>query len=378
MTIPEVFVTPLVRHFGPTEEAELVRTLSRLERTTTVRCAGRPDELCLDRDGRLPSGFHYTESAFRQVCTIAARGLYQVVLDLAGIWRPGVTAPGDYSFAGAIELFNSVIRRRFQSRFAGKVQLVRDVDPVIRLVDGIIGPKYRYLENRVLYDMAREAAASARPALVFRGAVLAGRHFMVRYTTRAPLCAVTIDRNPEPFYGGYHFSNSEIAGEASVRAARLLLHDPTGNSSLERAGKGRLAHIGKEFERRLARLFQATVGTTQDPAVVRRRIEAALATSLGLGGTEAAHAARVEHLSLVLHRYSIPRPLAYRMVVATANYGHGPVGKPRPPSSQVLVGRTVYDLYTALTREAGDQPVSLRETIEEAAHGLLAGKIRLG
>jgi hypothetical protein len=117
----QLFVAPEPRYFDAHAEATLTAELARLERTTVIRHVGSAADLCLDADGFLPGGFIYTESAFKQVCTIAARGLDPLVQDLAGVNR-GEGLRGDYSFTGAIELFNAVIRRRFRGRFDGKVR----------------------------------------------------------------------------------------------------------------------------------------------------------------------------------------------------------------------------------------------------------------
>jgi hypothetical protein len=377
MITNNIFVLPEPRYFGAAAEDDLAKELARLERVTRVKHVGGHPELCLDRDGSLPDGYRYTEAAFKQVCALAAKGLYPLVVDLSGIYRPAATARDDYSFAGAIELFNAVIRRRFRGRFSGRARVVKNT--ALRLVDGVLGPKYNYLENRTVYDMAKDAVSSSMSRVLFHEAALAGRRIMIRFAHRRPLFEVpAAGPGVESFYGGYHFSNSEIAGEASVRAAVLLLRRPSDTVALGRFGAGRLAHTGKDFGKKLGKMFQAVLAVPQDGAALRRRVEALRAAGLGLGGTEPERDAQLDYLSLVLHRQNIPRTLARRIVVSAMNYGSSdPAGRPRILARDVLDRRTAYDLYTALTREARELPLSVRETAEQAAYGLLTGKIKL-
>jgi hypothetical protein len=379
MIINSIFVVPEPRRFGADAEKALAAELTQLERVTSVKHVSGAGELCLDREGRLPGGYRYTEAAFKQVCSLAARGLYQLVIDLSGIYRQTGTLRNDYSFDGAVDLFNAVVRRRFRGRFDGKARMVRNTDQAHRLVDGVLGPKYNYLENRTVYDMAKDAVASGPVRVRFHEAALAGRRIAIRFAHRAPLFEIPlVGHGVESFYGGYHFSNSEIAGEASVKAAILLLRQPSDTIALGKFGKGRLAHTGKDFGKKLNKMFQAVLSIPQDAKTLRERVEAIREAGLGLGGTEQERDDRLEYIALMLHRQDIPKSLAGRIAVSAMNYGsYDVVGKPRMLTREVLGRRTVYDLYTALTREAKELPLSVRESVEQAAYGLLNGKIKL-
>jgi hypothetical protein len=367
-----LYVTPEARHFAPGDEPALRDTLAALERRTLVRDVGASADLCLDDKGCLPGGYRYTASAFRQVCTMACRGLYQAVVDVAGVHRAPGMSLDDCSFADAVALFNAVIRRRFRTRFASGVRLVRDADPKSPRVDGVLGPRYHHLENSTVYAMARDTAAQAS----FQGATLAGRRFMLRFVGRKPLFAREVPGfGAESFSAGYHFSNSEIAGEASVRAALLLIRAPTGTASLSRFGSGRLAHTGKNFPQRLNRMIQQVLAATLDPARLRAMVEALPATALGLGGADTEYNAQVDHLVSRINGQRVPLPLARRAVAAMMARGaYDATGQLRQVTRETLARRNAYDLYIALTREADGLPIGQREAIEQAAHGLLTGK----
>jgi hypothetical protein len=379
MKTRSLFVTPESSYFGPADEAGLAKALTALERSSSVKHVNGSRDLCLDKEGTLPGGYRYTEAAFKQVCAIAARGLYQIVLDLSGIYRRGAASRDDYSFDVAVDLFNTVVRRRFNGRFNGKARVVRNTDPALRVVDGVLGPKYNYLENRNIYDMSRDAVASSQAKVVFHEAAVAGRRLMIRYAHKRPLFEVKVaGHDADAFHGGYHFSNSEIAGESSVKASVLLLRMPADTASIGRFGRGRLAHTGKDFGKKLNRMFQAVLSIPQDPAATRKRVDAMIAAPLGLDVPEQEREAQLGYIARALYHEDIPRALAGRIAVSAMQYGsHDDIVKPRPMTREVCAGRTVYDLYNALTREARELPLAVRETVERAAYGLLNGKIKL-
>jgi hypothetical protein len=227
--------------------------------------------------------------------------------------------------------------------------------------------------------MARDAVAASTARVRFHEAALAGRRFMVRFVHRQPLFKIAVPNwGTEEFFGGFHFSNSEIAGEASVRAAVLLLRMPTGTVALGRFGKGRLPHVGKDFSKKLGRMFQAVLSIPQDVATVRARVMGLHDVPLDLGGPEAEREAQLDYLALVLHRQGIPKTLARRIAISALHYGSYESGdRPRRLDAGVIGRRDAYDLYTALTREAQHLPLSVRETAEQAAYGLLYGKVKL-
>ena len=75
---------------------------------------------------------------------------------------------------------------------------------------------------------------------------------MLRFVHTKPLFA--IGAGGEDFSGGYHISNSEIGGEASVRVTTLLYRHHTTTTALGPfPGRGPLAHTGKDFAKRLKR-----------------------------------------------------------------------------------------------------------------------------
>jgi hypothetical protein len=227
-------------------------------------------------------------------------------------------------------------------------------------------------------EMARDAVNSCPARVKFHEAILAGRRLMVRYVHARPLFEADAPSGVDAFHGGYHFSNSEVAGEASVKAAVLLANMPGGTASLGLSDRGKLAHTGKDFGKRLAKMFGAVLAVPQDAADLRRRVEALRALPLGLGGDTARRDAQLEYLTIAIHGQDVNRSSARRIAVSAMSRGaHDPPNRHHTPSREVLASRDAYDLYRAMTREAVDLPLAAREPIERAAYDLLTGKFRL-
>ncbi|HEY2158944.1 MAG TPA: hypothetical protein VGH33_25160, partial [Isosphaeraceae bacterium] len=184
----ELYVYPESLAYGAAQEAALAAKLAATDRVTQTPYVGALAQLQLDHEGRLPGGYRYTLTAFKQVCGLACPGLHQAVVDLSGVRRTSVQPRYDYSFPDAVEVFNKALRIRYAERFDGKVRLIKDVDR--RLVEGVMGPKYNYLENRALYDIVRDAMASSPVKTRFLEAVLEGRRLLVRFVHARPLFAL--------------------------------------------------------------------------------------------------------------------------------------------------------------------------------------------
>jgi hypothetical protein len=372
-----LYIDPETVVYAEGEEAALAARLVATDRVTQTPYVGALAQLQLNHEGQLPGGYRYTSTAFKQVCGLACPGLHQAVVDLSGIRRTSMQPRCDYSFADAIEIFNRALRIRYQERFDGKVRLIKDVNQ--RLVEGVMGPKYNYLENRTLYDIAKDAMATSPARVRFLEALLEGRRLLLRFVHDRPLFAV--DTHPgadgERFSGGYHISNSEIGGEASVRVTTLLYRHRAATTSLGPfPGRRPLAHIGKDFAKKLNRVFAGAMAVHQDGKLLAQRVRQLMALPLELGHDEEQREERLDDLSLLLHRQNIPRGLARRIILATISYGSDPSGPlPRAPE-RLRRGRTWFDLYSTLTRESRGLDMTVMEAVEQAAFQILLGRVR--
>jgi hypothetical protein len=372
-----LYVYPESVTYAEGEENALVAKLITIDRVTQTPYVGSLAQIQLDHEGRLPGGYRYTSTAFKQVCGLACPGLHQAVVDLSGIRRTSLQPRYDYSFADAVEVFNKALRIRYQERFDGKIRLIRDVNR--HLVEGVMGPKYNYLENRAIYDLSRDAMASSPVKVRFLEAVLEGRRLLLRFVHDRPLFVVATSpgADGEKFSGGYHISNSEIGGEASVRVTTLLYRHRSATTALgPYPGRGPLAHTGKDFAIKLKRIFAGALTVNQDGKLLADRMQKLLELPLDLGQGEKEREERLDDLSLLLHRQNVPRGLARRMVLATVSYGSEPSRQlPRAPD-RPRHGRTWFDLYNTLTRESRGLDMTVMEAVEQAAFQILLGRVR--
>jgi hypothetical protein len=373
----ELFVYPETKTYAEGEESALAAKLTDTDRVTQTPYIGALAQIQLDHEGFLPNGYRYTSTAFKQICGLACPGLHQAVVDLSGMRRTSLQPRYDYSFPDAIEVFNKALRIRYTERFDGKVRLIKDVKR--KLVEGVMGPKYSYLENRALYDIVRDAMFSSPVRVRFLEATLEGRRLMLRFVHTQRLFAVAFSSaaDVENFSGGYHISNSEIGGEASVRVTTLLYRHHTATTSLGPfPGRGPLAHTGKDFTKRLKRVFASALAVHQDGRMLARRMNSLMFLPLDLGEGEKQREERLDDLSLLLHRQNIPRGLARRIILATMSYGSEPAEQlPRAPARS-RPGRTWFDLYNTLTRESRGLDMTVMEAVEQAAFQILLGRVR--
>jgi hypothetical protein len=372
-----LYVYPESVTYGQGEERDLADKLTAMDRVTQTPYVGALTQIQLDHEGLLPGGYRYTSTAFKQICGLACPGLHQAVVDLSGIRRTSAQPRYDYSFADAVEVFNKALRIRYTERFDGKVRMIRDVKR--HLVEGIMGPKYNYLENRAIYDLAKDAMASSEVRVRFLEAVLEGRRLLLRFVHERPLFVVNTSPgvDGESFSGGYHVSNSEIGGEASVRVTTLLYRHHAGTTALGPfPGRGPLAHTGKDFAIKLKRIFTSALTVHQDGQLLSRRMQMLMALPLELGHGEKQREERLDDLSLLLHRQNVPRGLARRIVLATISYGSDPSKQlPREPERSRR-GRSWFDLYSTLTRESRGLDMTVMEAVEQAAFQILLGRVR--
>lgn len=367
-------VTPDSYDFAANDLRDLKDTLSELDRVTIVTPASSINDICLNAEtGRTGTGFAYSATALVQMCGLLAPGLAQLVNDLCGQWRK----PGEnmrfFSDALAVELFNRIARLRFDRKLIG-LQLVRNNKT--RVIDGLVGSKYRYLANSDFLE--RTVQTMIRLKANFHQAFLYGRQLVVRYSHSKD---TAFNLAGEPYTFGYHFANSEIGGK-SVRGAGLLINNLNGNSALApftgRDG-GRVVHSGRDFEKKLHILLDIVVRNL--PSKAKLIEDASTLDKHNLKMTAEHYEKECRRLAMVLVRRKLNLSFAKRVVSSTASMGRDNnaslVDTLSHEASLALAERTAYDLFAALIREACMLPIDQRETAEQCAYALLTGKVSI-
>lgn len=348
-----------------------------------------PEDVMLNRQGKVQRTFRLTTTALSQLCSALAPGLSQLVGNLSGLRRKD-TEDDEwkvYDPLEAIHIINNLIRLRFKHRLEGH-GLIMDMRNA--RVEGVVGPRYKFLSNLELLDRANEFARDLDPSARFLEAALAGRRLVLRYRDATRLFSLPAPNDKrEPFYRGWHFSNSEI-GDCSVRTGMLIVRQWRRTSSL--MGVGRLVHVkGGNFGPKINDLFQKLQRTADSEINTHNFSELAddlQQESLRLGGDPVAHVKRSQSLIGKLARGKFPKLLAKRTLnhaLASGSYRvdrveggqHPTYDAPDPGLLGAFRGRNAYDLYNALTEIARGAAPEQQELAESLAYKLLLQRFKV-
>jgi hypothetical protein len=364
-------IDPTAYVFGKQYESQLRQRLAEFEKGTQLSPIMDGNGVLLQEDGTTVGTKHrYTTVALNQMCQLLAPGLAQLLFDLVGRNRRPDQPKGEFGLRTAVEVFNQIAR--FRRNRIKERQLVRFLPG--KTVDGIVGPKYRYLSNLGFYDRVKDAVGSKAQ---FHEALLYGRYLVLRYVlpSRRFVYSTGVSTRVESFVPGFHFVNSEI-GEGSARAAVLFVRESTGETCIG-PFTGRVKHQGRDFDAKLSKLMLTVDHRIESADYYRERIGHLLARKLGLGKGDKEDEKTKKAIVAVLVKQGLQQSMADKVLAATVMTGSGyHVGDPLLIARQhlVLAGRTAYDVFTALMREAHALSVNAREAVEQVAYALLVGR----
>lgn len=381
-----ISVRPERERFGPEGQRKLQAYLRKQRADTKSTDVSAKSELLLTERGTVQPlrdrEYRYTTPALSKVCQMACSSLFPVIDDVSGQSRKLEESTSAYSLQQAVDIFNAVIELRFATRFQGQVKLLWNRGT--RRIEGAAGLRYSHLENHQLLELAQSAASAATTALDFHEAAVDGRRLLLRFVQPNPLFKVRVGDDSEPYFGGIHFVNSEIAGECSVRAAVLLVRGGHGTSALgsyvNEGSGGRVVHTGRDFQERVQTLMQNVLAQFEKLDAKRKSLQRLVRTPLGLTTTDDKNN-RVRAVKRAVQRAGLKPGLAQRAVESMMYFGSNPPGRRKPVGyvgKKALSERTAYDLYNSLTREALLLPAEARESAEQAAFQILTNKVQLG
>lgn len=371
-----LYVEPLTAKFKKGQADAFQAYLTRMDAGTRLTTPAEPEELLLSPGGKtLLNDYQYTSAGLRQVSTVLCYGLSTVLFDAAGIDRGKEHDPEQYDTVMAINIFNALLRRRF-SRLKTR-RLVRHEDE--KLIDGMIGPQYVYMENAALFQSMQEAATAAVIPVEFFGSLVLGRMITVWYRSKDPIFSLPIDGKEQAFWYGTYFCNGE-ATSTSLRGTAVLYMRGGGCLAPIREYGGREGHLGRRFPQRAADLFRKVFTKQPDIERWKARLAHVSKLSLKLPPEQDALAKRREEISQKLAKWSDKwHPQITRDVVRDAIISGGSDADVRggiENNPQMNARRTVYDLILATLRTS----IKLgprREAIDRLAYDLLIGKHKL-
>jgi len=349
--------------------------LREMDRDRRIQDVTSTRNLLLDQHGRVGTVLKMTTTALKQLCSRLAPGLSQAVCDVAGEDQDEESVvPVDPEMA--IKWVNDAIRLRFEDRMEG-CRLI--ISARRKQLDGIVGPKYKFLSNLELFDRAQEFVRDqVEVPAAFNNALVMGRRIMLRYRHADPLFEVPTNRKTmEPFFGGFHFSNSEV-GDCSVRAAITIIRQWCDNTALGTFEEGgRLVHAGNNFFSRFENLLDRVQRKAAETGRLKENVLKLMDTKLGFGDPDT-HNDRVGQVVNQLHMRGLTKHFAKRTVNRALYEGSYEADRiHRVSDNESLAKRTAYDLFNALTNEAKSAPLDLAERSEQLGYEMLVGAVSI-
>jgi hypothetical protein len=374
MNLPKLYVSPEQHEFE--NQDSLREWLEETDEKTLVRPAASVDEILLNYDGKTKEGeYRYTATAFQAVASALSPGLSSLIPNLAGVEPRSRRKEEVISFRGAVDIFNIVVGMRFSAELS-HCQFVFNSRE--KLVEGVLGPKTKYLENSLLLQLVDDMLASTYGTDVsFYRAFVFGRRLILRYIDQEVFW-VAGPRGDKSYdiHQGFHFSNSE-SGDASVRAAPAYLNKDLSTASLGRfaRAKTRMIHVGRDFHSRLADLLSAVITHEGDKDGILSSLEFIYSASLNFEPSDRDDFDKqLSELAGDLARFDgITQNLGQRVVERAAYMGAFPTDdlKYKSIRNSQIVERTKYDVYEAILLEAKKLPVRQREAAERSAFDYL-------
>jgi len=328
------------------------------------------DALMLTPEAKTLAGFSYTPFAFGEVCSRLASNLSSFLYDLSGsattrsTRRPQLTP----DMQQAIRIFNDMVRLRF-SAFRGWRMVL---DPVAKSIEGIVGTRYCFLPNLDFYQMCCEHMYQGSEYM-FSEAMLTGRRFMLRFRAMDRAFALpTPGAVYEPFYYGRHFYNSE-SGDAAVNMSAYAQRRWGNSCSLStRDTANQVHHLSRvEFDKRLVKLFEGVAGLDTKLTPLYGALLQSKRSPLGIYDACGNRTRLCGTLLRDMYRHRVFAQAAervIRMAVVQGSYK-------ADATNESCSTRVVYDLYTALTTVAKDEPLEDRLAMEQLAHRLVCDNI---
>lgn len=371
MAVLKLTISPLSYRFNSSEEPELRETLIDIEKATNISPIISPNDVCINHETGLTfQGYRYTDVAFNQICAAIAPGLFQVINDITGQWRMPEDELRYFSGELAIELFNKLVRFRFNKQLP-LMQFVKNIKE--KCIDGVVGGRYRYLGNGDFFN--RTYLSLSNKEYKFHEALLYGRHLVIRYAARTTQYVIA----DELYTHGFHFANSEIGGK-SVRGAITLIREKTSDCALgPYFGKegGRVIHSGREFEKKLHSLLEEIIKRIPRYAEIIDGGKAICDKLIGFGGSDQMKV--VKRLTTFLTRHRMTQVLAQRIISRTISRGRDDedsnIDVLYEEMLEIAKGRSYYDLFVTIMREAYNLPIDQREKAEQLAYSILIGKL---
>lgn len=380
------------RYPGTADGARALRAFLQDKNEAGPSPIRQPDDVSLNvKTCRLQGEYRLTTAALSQLCSMLCPGFGQVMFDVSGLRRAErEDSPHRYSPREAARLFNLMVRFRGEKLVGNELILDRRA----KTVEGVVGPEYQYYSNVEFWERVQEFLASDSPPTLFQGAVYRNRRLTLRYRFKEPALTLAVRGGArEPFYGGWHFSNSEV-GDCAVHMVPTLYRKWSSSTALLVLSDLKMVvHRGARsgFTGKLGKMLEVLRDKTGLAGTLKQPLERLIETPLGLGGSAQAHQRRVRALKAKLVRGKLGPRFAKQVLMhvllqgsykadALPEHADGPLSfeeMQRITDMEVFEARTAFDLYNALGIRAKYEPPERQERAEQLAYRILVGQFTL-
>jgi len=364
-------VRPTVNMFRRGQEADLAAHLERVEQDTNILPLMAPSELILGYEGETAAGYKYTTLSFKEVCHIVCPGSKVMLNNLAGMTEKSRQNPELASGKMATDFFNEVMQLRFPLLESYRV-IYNEKD---QLIEGIVGSKQQILDNLTLFRQAQETIRTISTDVEFWSAAILGRKMLLWYRKPDPLFTRRLGEDVVSFYPGYYFCNGEARGTSVRGTAAIYTRYGVCLGPYDEFG-GRLAHIGRDFHRRLDKMFGAVLSKELPVEELEAGCDSMCRTPLGYANLDKkARQERRQQLTRSLAELKVPSRIGAELVEDAALLGHD-TRQPHIPAydtERVFASRTIFDLFCRVVKTARKINTRRREVLERAGYQMLRG-----
>lgn len=353
------------------QETDMEKFLVEQHAATRMVPVLEPRDAMLGHDATIKGRYRLSATAFSQICYRLGRGM--------SIYLPDLAKSGPDGLSVAIEAYNRTVALRFKDRLDSQRFVV---DESTGVIEGLVGSRYAHISNYDLFRRSRAFIATARLGVTFSEGMLTGRRFMMRFCSETPVFEIKREGEvAEPFFGGLHFSNSEV-GNCAIRGTTVIVRQICANGAISSYSEGsKLVHVRNDkFELRFQKLLDTVNKKAKQYTVLKDGICRMMNTSLGLGRNKDSHRERIAVLVNKLNRQGLSKTVTKRILSRTLLCGSYDL---RPLSLVSVAGvptadyqrRTEFDLFNAITFEAKGLAVESRESAEHIGHKMVLGQL---
>ena len=367
----ELAVFPTVKMYNSRQYNDLREVSERFATSTQLVLLERPEQILLSANGKtLEGAYRFSTLALKQFCSKVSSGLYNLLMDISGLYRKIGHTDAVVSNETAIQIFNACVKLRFRSDSVLMSQMLV-VDSHSGIIEGVVGKGYKYLAHNTLCDLIDEAFKEFQSELLFFQATLIGRRLSLAYTAEYPAFKLDDGVKVSP---GLYFNNSE-SGECGVHMADMLRLDLGELGQIKAISKLKhVSHSGRKFDTRVRKVIRQAIEKAPSNAKLESGLKRLKHINLGLEIKDGKITSWSGDFCRRISCRKIDEDVAKEVARWTMYAGGYGSLIPAAVDAKAIRGRNGYDLALSLMRIASNQHPRIREPMEQLAYDLITGR----